>query len=747
MAEVRRKKQDQPVQKLLVLTAGIQGILFMVTSIPGVSDSGSMVFIGSFVLCLLLWLLFFYRRRWFWPAVAVFCAGVGGLCFFFQTLLAAQFSILLTSLRGGVGQAEAEVESAILLIGALVTVFLFLMEIVLEYHLLPYVLVTGMMLGGPFLGIRIGVGTAALCLLFQILFWTLYTARERDEILELKEEKRKALAAKCGRTMGGFLAAVLVCAVLLVSLFGPQFYRAAYQGEGFLSRTFQQISGRADDVSANGHVSRGNNYPAGEAQMTLFLSEQPTETLYLKGFTGGEYTGGDWEMADDEEIFHEVAERLNWGDWESWVGGLFYTLYFAMNSMTAEEGEEPPEVLYVEHEGGDYRRVYYPYCSSWIGGWDAQMPGYGYSFYERGDMGIDWQNIPEDFEQQGEWYWLVQNGYLREMRDVYTQADEAMLPRLARLCEEHPFASLDQISAFILSTLQSQTEYTRTPGRAPLNEDIVEYFLFERQEGYCVHFASAATLMYRFYGIPARYASGYAVQPSDFEMGENGYWTAEVTDKSAHAWTEIFMEDYGWMPVEVTPADDGSMNTSYPGFDMEEFSILQEGLDLSARSDLLSAKETEQRDEKTREATASALFVDLDFLPEILPAATGVILVAAPLSFLLRRRWRLGRMKRKSSREIFAKWLHMLYFCGFSKEYIGVEEEFPRKAADFLQNIGEEEAARLREIISRAAYGPEKPDEEEEHFVKDIYLRSAAVLEQRLPRRKRLSFRYWHCYG
>ncbi len=68
--------------------------------------------------------------------------------------------------------------------------------------------------------------------------------------------------------------------------------------------------------------------------------------------------------------------------------------------------------------------------------------------------------------------------------------------------------------------LQSHASYTLTPGRAPVNQDIVEYFLFENHEGYCVHFASAATLMYRLYGIPARYASGYAVEPSAFTQQE-----------------------------------------------------------------------------------------------------------------------------------------------------------------------------------------------------------------------------------
>ena len=137
---------------------------------------------------------------------------------------------------------------------------------------------------------------------------------------------------------------------------------------------------------------------------------------------------------------------------------------------------------------------------------------------------------------------------------LYTSVPTGQLPRLAALCADNPRQNTEDITSFILDTLRSRAVYSTTPGLAPLNEDIVEYFLFENGEGYCVHFAAAATLMYRLYGIPARYASGYMVQPEDFEQQEDGLYHALVTDAEAHAWTELFVENQGWTPVEVTPA-------------------------------------------------------------------------------------------------------------------------------------------------------------------------------------------------
>jgi hypothetical protein len=82
----------------------------------------------------------------------------------------------------------------------------------------------------------------------------------------------------------------------------------------------------------------------------------------------------------------------------------------------------------------------------------------------------------------------------------------------------------------------------------------VEYFLSESHVGYCQHFASAGVLLLRQMGIPARYASGYIVKSGSFFKNADGDgYTAVVTDRAAHAWAEIYLEDIGWVPVEMTP--------------------------------------------------------------------------------------------------------------------------------------------------------------------------------------------------
>ncbi len=60
-------------------------------------------------------------------------------------------------------------------------------------------------------------------------------------------------------------------------------------------------------------------------------------------------------------------------------------------------------------------------------------------------------------------------------------------------------------------------EYTPdTGGSSGWTGTSTEYFLLENQRGYCMHFATAATLLLRTMGVPARYVEGYILSPREF---------------------------------------------------------------------------------------------------------------------------------------------------------------------------------------------------------------------------------------
>ncbi len=119
--------------------------------------------------------------------------------------------------------------------------------------------------------------------------------------------------------------------------------------------------------------------------------------------------------------------------------------------------------------------------------------------------------------------------------------------------------------------LWSTTEYSQNLKPVPEGADFAEYFLLEQKRGFCVHYATAGTLILRMLGIPARYVSGYVVFPEDFKENPDGTFTAEVKDYQGHAWTEVFQESTGFFPQEMTPPSYlNVLQRLEPGEDVEE---------------------------------------------------------------------------------------------------------------------------------------------------------------------------------
>jgi len=78
-------------------------------------------------------------------------------------------------------------------------------------------------------------------------------------------------------------------------------------------------------------------------------------------------------------------------------------------------------------------------------------------------------------------------------------------------------------------------------------EDMVDEFLFDKRQGFCEHFASAFTILMRAAGIPARVVTGY----QGGEINPVGNYLI-VRQYDAHAWTEVWLENKGWIRVDPT---------------------------------------------------------------------------------------------------------------------------------------------------------------------------------------------------
>jgi Transglutaminase-like superfamily/TgpA N-terminal domain len=80
----------------------------------------------------------------------------------------------------------------------------------------------------------------------------------------------------------------------------------------------------------------------------------------------------------------------------------------------------------------------------------------------------------------------------------------------------------------------------------PAGQEAVSWFLFRSgNQGFCNYFATAMAVMARELGMPARVVAGYTNGTFDSKTHE---WIVRGSD--AHAWTQIYFAQYGWVNFE-----------------------------------------------------------------------------------------------------------------------------------------------------------------------------------------------------
>lgn len=134
--------------------------------------------------------------------------------------------------------------------------------------------------------------------------------------------------------------------------------------------------------------------------------------------------------------------------------------------------------------------------------------------------------------------------------DPYLEVPE-MSGRTRDLSDQlaQPYTNPYDVSIAVQNYLRANIEYNDQIEAPPEGIDVVDYLLFDLQEGYCNYYATAMVLMLRSQGIPARPAVGYA--SGEFLEDDNLY---RVRAKDAHMWVEVFFPSYGWIPFEPTAA-------------------------------------------------------------------------------------------------------------------------------------------------------------------------------------------------
>lgn len=378
------------------------------------------------------------------------------------------------------------------------------------------------------------------------------------------------------------------------------------------------ISGFFDRYEATGGISGGrlggvsSVRPDYQTDLIVTFVPYAYETVYLKAFVGASYTASAWKAPNSAEAAYQYPAATAYSAASSEDGTFSSEDYHEICAFTEsrtlqtmmEEGVVPSmsASMRIVNVDAAPNYLYQPYYTSDTTNrgavtneniLDGSMPvtpdtavTVDYIPYSPSQTDLDdkeasfFESIRDNDENEllSTYQTECYNNYLQipdEIRDEI-ESYQKVIGRGSNLAE--------QIS-LIRQFLTVNYEYDMAPGTTPRDEDFVTYFLGTQKKGYCAHFASAATLLLRSYGIPARYVEGYVITQSaisdraqateyeydDFFEGENILGTSnvvevEVNDGDAHAWVEVYVDGFGWMPIEVTPPSSDDEETTYGDF-------------------------------------------------------------------------------------------------------------------------------------------------------------------------------------
>ncbi|MBQ7266519.1 MAG: transglutaminase domain-containing protein [Firmicutes bacterium] len=448
----------------------------------------------------------------------------------------------------------------------------------------------------------------------------------------------------------------------------------------------------------HGDISDGDSVILDKKYMDIYVDKLPEEVLYLKNFSSGDYSNGRWLEDTDDAIYKSIAYEEGWQKYEDMLEPMVESEFFTLNDTLENKKRTNAIKLKEEKSGILDEQVCRPYYGKKEYKWKNKLissEARVFKLFQMKDIDFTWEEASEK-----EWTARVFEKYVPKAKEVYTEYPSDGLERLSAL--KSPYSGAKEVTAYIVHILNDNAIYTLEPGKADGNYDINEYFLFENHRGYCEQYASAATLIYRVNGIPARYVTGYHIMPNTFLDAPDGTYMTTLTDRHAHSWVEILTEEYGWVPVDVTPDASGVIHATFPGFSEENLSNLMEERGWkrirTAAAGTFEGTDDEEEEEEAEEE--SLQYEGENRLIYLLPFG-AVLLFSVALKYLL------FPLKKRKALKLCQGMRDMLIFSGLSPKCDVSDERF--KNAIYQTEGGEN----IYPCILKAYYSEEGCNEKE----------------------------------
>jgi transglutaminase-like putative cysteine protease len=214
-------------------------------------------------------------------------------------------------------------------------------------------------------------------------------------------------------------------------------------------------------------------------------------------------------------------------------------------------------------------------------------------------------------------------------------------PALGEMVYGSGYSDAERVTS-IRSYLADNFVYKLNVETPPGDRDFVTYFL-ETGEGYCTYFATALTVLLRSAGIPARYVEGFLVPQSDTGA------TRELRGENGHAWTEVWFDGLGWVPIDATPSSTLDQMDNTGGEDPGEVTVptevRTEPTETIAPTEVIPKEEHTQEKEQPEEIEESSSF--LQALISIVKLLFYILLFSSPIWLYILWRYRVYRQRHK----------------------------------------------------------------------------------------------------
>ena len=790
--ERERKLIDRSPLLLVLYCCGILGIVLCIEDTINLAPDMVIILAGlTSLITAGLWYLYFYRLKAFLIASAVLVSSTCVIIIPGVYNLSRSARIAIST---GMPLSSVSVTGLLTVAILLLLVYLlFALEFVLRNHSIMFATGLLILIAVPISGAVISIPALILLVIFEFGF-TVLNMTEKHRLRDGLVMKKKARAGMLSALLtAAILAASFVPAFLIEQSTENDMFLAVYRADGNIKDMFRSISGDLSNNVSGGRVNRGNLHQTGQQVLIVNANKRPTDTLYLHSFHGLDYSNSEWSSAyttihyDDNRYttntFQEsfmpnlLSEYL--GNKQFFNKQKYHDNFLVLSTLTSDPTTEMYYMLadnsrlctenfkvvdvdgysYVEYNKdngakildnpdstmlqvfsveNNYYSLYLPYNSATTFGrlWSTNSinrdTGYNVSYLscEQTDMKNRWYDYP--------FYESFIDSYIQKTREYYLSYPVEPCVRLSDYCSKTPLTTVNEVTTYILVTLQNKARYSTNPGSTPYNKDVVDYFLFDNGLGYCVHFASAATLMYRMYGIPARYVSGFAIDPKNFTEaadGESVYYTANVTDEYAHAWVEIYLKNYGWVPVEVTPDTKGMMSAKYPGYDTSVMNNIMRQHGWSFRGISPNGEASYGNDK-------GITFEDfLRFMIPVLIVIAFVVFIGLPVGRLI---WRKKHLSVYDCSKLFDLTMRAIHLGGICREMNGSEPDFAESLSPHLKCISLDEINSLILTVQAYHYAEAPPPKEDRDELESFYLKISSELYSSLSPVRRFFYKYLH---